>query len=272
MAERVQKSKSRDNGCFRVTAQGEGFFRSGANSGDDVTIACSLKSRGSQIRITVKDKINTVVSNEIDITGNGLMTHPERGDDVTRGAAGRFPFFIHRYGKTGFRQKISSSQTAGTGTDNSSFHASVNGRLGPLAAIFVIAFQHSNPFCFPDQHRSFIIKAGTVILAGVIADMAGDGRESVFLIDQSQGFGVALLAHQTDIFGDVLVDRAGLLAWRYRAVIEGQLLFDSYFFITAPRLLRIVRSKGFFGQGGDFLRVNAWGIPAVHGFQFGGNG
>ncbi len=68
----------------------------------------------------------------------------------------------------------------------------------------------------------------------MVADMTGNGRQGIALINQLQRVGIALFAHQTDIFRDILLNSAGGNAWCDVAVGEGQFLADINMVIGFP--------------------------------------
>lgn len=64
-------------------------------------------------------------------------------------------------------------------------------------------------FQFADIQRTIVIRAGTVVLALVIANVTSNGGQGITLVDEFQRVGIAMFAKQTNVFRNILFDGAG---------------------------------------------------------------
>ena len=97
-------------------------------------------------------------------------------------------------------------------------------RLPPLCLEILKAVIHGYPFNLSYPYASLIIQPRAVVLALVIADMAGNSGQGIPGIDQLESFSITLFTYQPDIFGNILVNGAGRFTGRRIAVGQGESL------------------------------------------------
>ena len=200
--------------------QAAGLFR--AHGQQDVFVALGFQLRPGGGGLAA-DKFRAHGFGQGHVLFDGVQANAEGGDHIPHHAAGLGLLFKHRDRQAGPGQEIACRNAPGASADDGAlgalflFRGLQAGHQGVVAALGGLELGG------PDLHRLLVEVAGTFIHAPVGADGAGDKGQGVLFRDKRQGFPVFPLAAQLDVFGDILADRAAVLAGGGEAIQQGHL-------------------------------------------------
>ena len=228
-----------------------------------------LQLFNAQMRIAAVDQIHPMPDHKIDIMFDKLCGNTKLRDDIAHHAAGIGFAFKERHRMPGAGEKITGGQSC-RASANHRYRMSGAGACGfmPALLIFLPAFLQGDFFQLTNVKCAVVVQTSTVVLTLMVADMTGNGRQGIALINQLQRVGIALFAHQADIFRDILLNSAGGNAWCDVAVGEGQFLADINTVIGFPVFLGVRHTDGFFRQRIQPRDVHLSHLPAVRLLQF----
>ncbi len=147
-----------------------------------------------------------------DLAGDDLARQPIGGNGLHQHPAGT------RLGLEDLRpvaqpgEEVGAGQARRTGPDDGDLPFRVAVVLADLGQLDRHLLIDHEPLDAADRDGGVERRPAALVLAGVEADPRADGREGVPLAVQPQGLGVAFLADQRHVAGDVHVGRAGAAA------------------------------------------------------------
>ena len=136
------------------------------------------------MRVAAVLNFDAVGDDKIDIVLDKLAGNAELRNDILHHAPGVGFAFKNRDRMPGAGEKVSGGETRRACADHR-YRVQGAGARGfvPAAAVLVPAFLQRHFFQLTNVERAVVIQARTVVLALVVADMAGNGRQRVTLID-----------------------------------------------------------------------------------------
>ncbi len=139
---------------------------------------------------------------KVDVVLDKLGRDAELGDDVFDHATGIRFALEHGDRMTGTGQEVTGGETSRTSTNHRNrVLVTTACRFVPAGLVPFPAALQRHFFQLADIERAVVVETGAVVLALVIADMAGDGGQGVALINQLKGCHILPLAHQANVLG-----------------------------------------------------------------------
>jgi len=177
---------------------------------------------------------------ELDIALNGFNGKPEAWNDMPDHTTCTLLPFKDCSVETCTSEEICGREACWAGSYHSGLDQRLIGRPFPQLLESLEPILHRNALHIADFHRSFIIHAGTVKLALVVADVTGYSGKGVLVINEGKCFTIAALAYQLDILRYILMDGACHLAGSHIAVKQRKLLTDLDRIVASEILLDFV--------------------------------
>ena len=156
----------------------------GTGADQHITKTFRLQLFYAQMRVAAVLNFDAVGDDKIDIVLDKLAGNAELRNDILHHAPGAGFAFKNRDRMPGAGEEVSGGETGRARADHRYRVPGAGSRgLMPAAAVLVPAFLQRHFFQLTNVERAVVIQARTVVLALVVADMAGNGRQRVALID-----------------------------------------------------------------------------------------
>ncbi|MPM29936.1 hypothetical protein SDC9_76478 [bioreactor metagenome] len=219
--------------------------------------------------VDTKMELHPMGLDELDIALNGFNGKPEAWNDMPDHTTCTLLPFKDCSVETCTSEEICGREACRAGSYHSGLDQRLIGRSFPQLLESLEPILHRNALHIADFHRSFIIHAGTVKLALVVADVTGNRRKGVLVINQGKGFTVATLANQLHVLRNILVNRASNLTRGNITIKEGKLLPDLDRIITAELFAGHLKvgGSGSFRKLLQLLQIDAFHRPGFAGVQ-----
>ena len=238
----------------------------GTDADEDIAKALGVQLVDGERRIAAKLELDPVGGDKVDVMLDKLGRNAELGDDVLDHATGIRFALEHGDRVTGTGQEVTGGETGRAGAnDRHRMLVTAASRFVPAGLVPFPAALQRHFFQLADIERAVVVETGAVVLALVIADVAGDGRQGVALINQLKGCHILPLAHQANVLGDILMHGAGSDTGRHVAVSQRQAATHFDAILGLPLLLGVIHGEGLGGKRFQLGHVHLTHAPAVRG-------